>query len=157
MQLIDEIQLNSWNEMAAPLISRVNFIKSVHSFNWMKPDWLKWIAPFGHSRTHHFTFNQTSLIDLVKLIRVVPSLRGLFFTRIKFHLIAVNSWRLAGFIHVAHSGTSYRAPSFTMFIHWLGLIRDSLAYSSFIAFNPYFVSLPFIKFIQPPLLSVSFT
>ena len=40
----------------------------------MNVNWLNSVAPFGHSRTHHFTFNQISLIDLVKLIRVVHSL-----------------------------------------------------------------------------------
>ena len=41
--------------------------------------------------------------------RMPQSLRGLFFTRIKFHLIAVNSWRLAfSFFNFIHSSFSLR-------------------------------------------------
>ena len=66
-----KVEWSGWNDGClrsfAPLI--IQFHSSFHLVSWneCEMDWFRWLH----------------------------SLRGLFFTRIKFHLIAVNSWLLA--------------------------------------------------------------
>ena len=73
--------------------------------------------------------------------RMPQSLRGLFFTRIKFHLIAVNSWRLASRSIIQFVQFHLNSVKWTEWIHSVPLIqsiRHSFTRSppSFLAFFP---------------------
>ena len=111
-----------WREWMAPFTSlrsiRVNFVKWIQSLRWLNE--INW---------------NSSLL----------SLRGLFFTRIKFHLIAVNSWRLASRSIIQFVQFHLNSVKWTEWIHSLA-VSQSLLSGTYIPFT----------FIWFPLIALSF-